>query len=81
MPRPPKPPSQLPSINHNGLKIEVWEHYGYSIPNKGPAPKARILYAAYDANKERHWRGSYEEIVALINRNFAEAPLASGLTS
>lgn len=81
MPRPPKPPSQLPSIDHNGNTIEVWEHYGYSIPDKGARPKARILYAARDANQERHWRGSYEEIGSLIDRNFEQAPLASGMAS
>ena len=78
--RPPKRPSKLPAIDHNGNTVEVWEHYGYSIPSKGPFPKARILYAAYDANQERHWRGSYQEIVSLIDRNFTEAPLASGMT-
>lgn len=78
--RPPKQPSQLPSIDHNGTNVEVWEHYGYSTPSKGPAPKSRVLYAARDANQERHWRGTYEEIKSLIDRNFQEAPLASGLT-
>jgi len=71
--RPPKQPSQLPSIDHNGTNVEVWEHYGYSTPSKGPAPKSRVLYAARDANQERHWRGTYEEIKNLIDRNFQKS--------
>jgi hypothetical protein len=29
--------------------------------------------------QERHWRGSFEEIVHLIDRGFKTAPLASGV--
>jgi hypothetical protein len=29
--------------------------------------------------QERHWRGSFEEIVQLIDRGFKTAPLASGV--
>jgi hypothetical protein len=41
--------------------------------------RAASLYGARDAKEERHWRGSFEEIVQLIDRGFKTAPLASGV--
>jgi hypothetical protein len=57
----------------------VLNHHGYSTPDRGHPPKSRILYGARDAKEERHWRGSFEEIVQLIDRGFKTAPLASGV--
>jgi len=76
MPKPPQTPDRFPSQEHNGTLIEVISHYGYSIPDKGPAPASRMLYAARDKKGERHWRGSKSEIVSLIDRNFSVPPLA-----
>jgi hypothetical protein len=72
-PLPPKAPDRLPLLEHNGLSIEVVQHHGFSLPQKGPAPKARMLYAVRNpADGERHWRGSYEQIVFLIDNSFQE---------
>ena len=79
MPSAPLSPDVLPSLEHNGTTITVLNHYGYSTPDRGPLPKARILYGARDENNERHWRGSFEEISQLIDRGFSSAPLASGV--
>lgn len=78
MPRSPRSPDQLPSINHNGTTISIIEHHGFSTPDRGPLPTPRILYGAHDKNNERHWRGSLSEMTSLIDRNFATAALASG---
>lgn len=77
--QPPKKPERLPQLEHNGVPIEVLKHYGFSSP-KGNEPKSRILYGARDKAEERHWRASYDEIKSLIDRDFKEAALASGLT-
>jgi hypothetical protein len=77
MPKPPETPDRLPSLEHSGVTIEIYNHHGYLIPDKGNAPKSRILYAARDEAGERHWRGSLEEICLLIDRGFAVAPIAS----
>ena len=79
MPLPPQAPERLPSIDHNGTTIEIIQHHGFSTPNRGPAPKSRILYGARDENNERHWRSTLDEMVSLIERGFATAPLASGV--
>lgn len=72
MPLPPKAPERFPLLEHNGITIEPLQHFGFSTPARGPAPKARMLYGARNpADGERHWRGSYDEIVSLIERNFA----------
>ena len=60
----PRQPDHLPSLAHNGQEISVIRHYGFS--GNGVA---RMLYATKDNNGERHWRGSYEEIVHFINKN------------
>ena len=71
MPRPPQTPDKLPTLEHAGVTIEPLQHYGYAIPDKGPMPRSRMLYGARNpADGERHWRGSYDEIVSLINRGF-----------
>ena len=75
MPLPPQAPDKLPSLEHHGTLIEVIIPYGYSIPDKGPAPASRMLYGARDQNSERHWRGSKSEIVSLIDRNFSTPSL------
>jgi hypothetical protein len=77
MPKAPSQPDRLPSLDHSGTTIEIYNHHGYLIPDKGHPPKSRILYAARDEQGERHWRGSLEEICILIDRNFAVAPLPS----
>jgi len=77
MPKTPQTPDRFPSQVHNGTLIEVISHYGYSIPDKGPAPTSRMLYAARDQKGERHWRGSKSEIVSLIDRNFSVPSLAA----
>lgn len=79
MPSAPIPPDKLPSLEHNGIAITVINHHGFSTPDRGAAPKSRILYGARDELNERHWRGSFGEISTLIDRNFASAPLASGV--
>lgn len=72
MARPPKAPDRLPSLEHSGVSIEVLQHHGYSSPERGPSPKTRTLYGARNPEDgERHWRGSYEEMVSLIDRQFA----------
>ncbi len=81
MVRPPLSPERLPTMEHAGTTIEPFVHYGFSQPDRGPSPKSRTLYGARDNAGERHWRGSYEEIVALIDRGFETAALASGLAS
>ena len=74
MPLPPKTPDRFPLLEHNGVSIESLQHHGFSTPLKGPAPRSRMLFGARNpADGERHWRSSYEEIVALIDRDFAEA--------
>lgn len=76
-PRRPQAPDRLPSLEHAGITIEALQHHGFSLPVKGATPKPRMLYGARNpANGERHWRGSYEEIVSLIDKGFAtsEAP-------
>jgi hypothetical protein len=72
----PKRQIVFPSQEHNGTLIEVISHYGYCIPDKGPSPASRMLYAARDEKGERHWRGSKSEIASLIDRNFSVPPLA-----
>ena len=79
MPSSPFPPDMLPSLERNGIAITVINHHGFSRPDRGPMPASRILYGARDAKQERHWRGSFEEIVQLIDRGFKTAPLASGV--
>ena len=79
MPSAPLPPDVLPTLEHNGVAITVLNHHGYSTPDRGPLPKARILYGARDEKNERHWRGSFQEISQLIDRNFSTPPLASGI--
>lgn len=70
-PRRPQAPDRLPSLEHAGISIEALQHHGFSIPAKGPMPAARMLYGARNpADGERHWRGSYEEMVALIDKGF-----------
>jgi hypothetical protein len=81
MPRPPQAPDKLPSIEHNGTTIEIIQHHGFSSPDRGAAPKSRILYGARDENNERHWRSSLDEMTSLIDRGFATAALASGVAS
>jgi len=76
MPSRPLAPDRLPSVEHNGAMIEVLQHHGFSTPDRGPAPKARVLYGARDENGERHWRSSYDEICRLIDRGF----VTSGMT-
>lgn len=75
----PLPPDVLPSLEHNGIAITVLNHHGYSMPDRGSAPKSRILYGARDQKNERHWRSSFEEMSQLIDRGFTTAPLASGI--
>ena len=71
MPRPPQAPDKLPTLEHSGVTIEPIQHYGFVTPDKGPAPKPRMLYVARNpADGERHWRGSYDEIVSLIDKGF-----------
>lgn len=70
MPTAPPSPDVLPSLEHNGVAITVINHHGFSTPDRGPLPKSRILYGAYDQKNERHWRSSYGEIAALIDSNF-----------
>lgn len=73
MPLPPKSPKRFPSLVHEGIMIETIQHFGFSTPARGAAPKPRMLYAARNpADGERHWRNSYEAIVSLINNNFQE---------
>lgn len=79
MPSAPFTPDMLPSLEHNGTAITVINHHGFSRPDRGPAPKSRILYGARDKKNERHWRASFEEISSLIDRKFVSAPLASGI--
>ncbi len=73
MPKAPPKPDRLPFMEHNGTAIEIYQHHGYSIPDRGPLPPSRILYAARDLNNERHWRASLGEIQSLIDRNFASS--------
>lgn len=79
MPTAPISPDVLPTLEHNGIAITVINHHGFSRPDRGAVPKSRILYGVRDENNERHWRGSFEEISSLIDRNFETAPLASGV--
>ena len=79
MPSSPQAPDVLPSLEHNGIAVTVINHHGYSTPDRGHPPKSRMLYGARDAKEERHWRGSFEEIVQLIDRGFKTTPLASGV--
>ncbi len=68
----PHAPDRLPSLEHNGIFIEVLQHHGFVTPARGPLPQARMLYGARNpADGERHWRGSYEEMVSLIDKGFA----------
>lgn len=76
MPKAPSVPDRLPLLEHNGTAIEAYQHHGFSVPDRGPHPVSRILYAARDQKNERHWRASLHEIEALIDRNFKAA--ASG---
>lgn len=70
-PHPPKNPDRFPLLEHSGVAIEPLQHFGFSSPQRGPAPAVRMLYGARNPqDNERHWRSSYEEIVALIERNF-----------
>ena len=74
MPLPPKSPERFPLLEHAGIVIESLQHFGFSTPARGAGPKARMLYGARNPqDNERHWRSSYEEIVALIDRKFQEA--------
>jgi hypothetical protein len=68
-------------MEHAETTIETFVHHGFSQPDRGPSPKSRTLYGARDQAGERHWRGSYEEIVSLIDRRFETAALASGIAS
>ena len=68
-------------MEHAGTTIETFVHHGFSRPDRGPSPQSRTLFGARDQEGERHWRGSYEEIVSLIDRGFEAAALASGLAS
>jgi hypothetical protein len=68
---PPKPVEKLPLLEHNGAEILPIIHHGFSSPKKGPQPASRTLYGARDANGERHWRGSLNEIYRLIDSGFA----------
>lgn len=70
MPKAPPAPDRLPLLEHNGTTIEAYQHHGFSIPDRGPRPSSRILYAARDENNERHWRASLDEMQALIDRGF-----------
>jgi hypothetical protein len=82
MAKPPLRPDRLPTLEYSGVTIEPIIHHGFSRPDRGPtASPARFLFGARDEAGERHWRGSYEEIVTLIHNGFATAPLASGLAS
>jgi len=81
MPRSPQAPEQLPSIDYDGIPIQVIMHHGFSIPDRGPVPKSRILYAARDKNNERHWRSSLDEMISLIERGFKASALSSGVTA
>lgn len=81
MPKAPPIPDRLPFIDHNGIVIEIYQHHGYSIPDRGPLPPSRILYAARDLNHERHWRNSLDEMKGLIDRGFNTASLASGVSA
>ena len=74
MPSSPLPPDVLPSLEHNGTSITVLRHHGFSTPERGPLPKSRILYGAFDQQKERHWRSSLKAIQQLIDGNFRVAP-------
>lgn len=70
MKAPPKP-DRLPSLEYNGIVIEVIQHHGYSKPDRGTAPASRILYGArHPLNNERHWRSSLDEIQTLIDKGF-----------
>jgi hypothetical protein len=70
-PLPPKAPDRFPLLEHNGITIEPLQHFGFSTPVKGAAPKPRMLYGARNPqNNERHWRSSYEEITSLIDGGF-----------
>jgi hypothetical protein len=72
MPLPPKTPERFPLLEHNGITIEPLQHFGFTTPARGPAPKVRMLYGARNpADGERHWRSSYDEIVFLIKKGFA----------
>lgn len=75
--RPPLAPEQFPSIVYKDKAISILRHFGFTQPSRGPKPEPRMLYGAKDGNGERHWRGSLDEIKALIDRNFETAPLAS----
>jgi hypothetical protein len=75
MPTTPPAPDRLPSLEYNGHLIEVINHHGYSMPDRGPIPESRMLYAVRDGKNERHWRSSARDIEALINREFQTAPL------
>lgn len=71
---PPKAPDRLPTMEHEGVTIEIINHHGFSTPNKGPQPKSRMLYGARNPEDgERHWRASYDEIISLINHGFVVA--------
>lgn len=73
MPLPPKSPERFPLLEHHGVTIEPLQHFGFSTPVRGASPKPRMLYGAKNpANDERHWRNSYEAIIALIDGNFQE---------
>lgn len=74
MPKAPPAPDKLPSLDHNGITIEIINHHGYCIPDRGPSPASRILYGArHPVNNERHWRASLDEIKALIDKGFTTA--------
>jgi hypothetical protein len=70
MPRAPKPPDRLPSVEYKGTTIEAYLHHGFSIPDRGPLPPSRTLYAARDSKGERHWRASIDDIETLIDHKF-----------
>jgi len=68
---PPKNPVKLPLLEHNGIAIEPILHYGFSRDSRGRPGKERALYGARNpTDNERHWRPTYESIVALIDKNF-----------
>jgi hypothetical protein len=79
MPTAPPTPDQLPSADHNGTLVEVFQHYGYSTPDRGPMPSPRTLYGARDKKGERHWRSSLHEITSLIDHGFKTTVVTSGI--
>lgn len=70
---PPKTPDRLPSLEHEGIAVEVVRHYGFTTPARGNSVP-RIIYGARNPeDNERHWRSSYDEITSLIDHGFVVA--------